>query len=477
MKRLFAAVLVLLAGWTVPARALELYGLKADEIAVWAAPVEGSTVLEAHRAEQAVNPASTMKLLTGWSALTRLTPDFRWHSELVSSAPLVHGVLQGDVYWIGAGDPRFANRDLQGMLRTLRARGIERIAGRLLLDKRAFSRIGSASDFGGDAARVFMVDPDTHLTQLKVAWLRFFNDGNGARVALDPPLAGVRLSAALSDGGDGPCDDVRRLLSIRVESERIAVSGALPRSCDGVQSIVNVLDHDQYAGQAFSALWRELGGSGPLASGRGTAPAGARVLASHDSDPLPVALADINKYSNNTMARALYLTLGRVAGGSGDTVADAERAARQTLAEAGIAAAPLVLENGAGLSRQERVSARLLGEVLRSAARGPYAGEFLASLPIAAADGTLKKRFAELGPRLRLKTGSLDGVRSLAGYWQAADGRRLAIVAIVNSPRAAELVPALDRLVIDLVARFDPAAGVRREYNLPVPPSLLLEPR
>ncbi|WP_024303923.1 D-alanyl-D-alanine carboxypeptidase/D-alanyl-D-alanine-endopeptidase [Pseudogulbenkiania sp. MAI-1] len=477
MKRLCAMVLTFALAWSVPARALELHGIRPDEIAVWAAPVEGDSVLEAYRAEQAVNPASTMKLLTGWSALTRLTPDYRWRTELVSNAPLAHGVLQGDLYWIGAGDPRFANRDLQGMLRTLRARGIERIAGRLLLDKRAFSRIGSASDFGGDAARVFMVDPDTHLTGLKVAWLRFFNDGNGARVTLDPPLAGVRLNAVLSDGGEGLCDDVRRLVSIQVEPERISVSGALPRSCDGAQSYVNVLDHDQYAAQAFAALWRELGGSGPLGSGRGTAPADARVLASHDSEPLPVALADINKYSNNTMARALYLTLGRVAGGCGDTVADAERAVRQTLADAGIAAAPLVLENGAGLSRRERVSARLLGEVLQNAARGPYAGEFLASLPLAAADGTLKKRFAQLGPRLRLKTGTLDGVRSLAGYWQAADGRRLAIVAIVNSPRAAELMPALDRVVADLVTRFDPAAGVRREYNSPITPSLPVEPR
>nr|WP_294866925.1 D-alanyl-D-alanine carboxypeptidase/D-alanyl-D-alanine-endopeptidase [uncultured Pseudogulbenkiania sp.] len=477
MKRLRAVALLMLACWTLPASALELYGIPADDIALWAAPVEGKGVFEAYRAEQPVNPASTMKLLTGWSALTRLSPDYRWHSELVSAAPLRHGVLQGDLYWIGSGDPRFANRDLQGMLRTLRARGIERIQGRLLLDKRAFSRIGSASDFGGDVGRVFMVDPDTHLTGLKVAWLRFFNDGNGARVTLDPPLAGVRLSSSLSDGGEGPCDDVRRSVSIQVENEQVSVSGALPRSCDGTQSYVNVLDHDQYAAQAFAALWRELGGRGPAASGRGTAPPEARLLASYDSDPLPVALADINKYSNNTMARALFLTLGRVAGGSGDTVADAERAVRETLAEAGIPAAPLALENGAGLSRQERVSARLLGEVLRSAARGPYAGEFLASLPIAAADGTLKKRFANLGPRLRLKTGTLDSVRALAGYWQATDGRRLAIVAIVNSSRAAELVPALDRVVSDLVTRFDPAAGVPPEYNLPVPPSLPVEPR
>ncbi|XLM21514.1 D-alanyl-D-alanine carboxypeptidase, partial [Chromobacterium piscinae] len=180
------------------------------------------------------------------------------------------------------------------------------------------------------------------------------------------------------------------------------------------------------------------------------APAGARELAAWQSQPLSAALADINKYSNNTMARTLFLTLGREAGGD-DTAAAAERALRDELRHRGIADADaLQLENGSGLSRRERVTARLLGEVLLDAARGPFAGEFIASLPIAATDGTLKKRFADLGPRLRMKTGTLDDVKALAGYWQAADGRRLAIAAIVNGPRAMESGPALDALVSDL---------------------------
>ncbi|MDE1712922.1 D-alanyl-D-alanine carboxypeptidase (plasmid) [Chromobacterium amazonense] len=104
------------------------------------------------------------------------------------------------------------------------------------------------------------------------------------------------------------------------------------------------------------------------------------------------------------------------------------------------------------------MTARLLGEVLLDAARGPFAGEFIASLPIAATDGTLKKRFADLGPRLRMKTGTLDDVKALAGYWQAADGRRLAIVAIVNGPRAKSSGPALDALVSDLALSFNTAA-------------------
>ena len=87
--------------------------------------------------------------------------------------------------------------------------------------------------------------------------------------------------------------------------------------------------------------------------------------------------------------------------------------------------------------------------------------QFVHTLPAAGEEGTLKRRFAALGPRLRLKTGTLDNVRALAGYWQARDGRRLALVAIVNSPRAPALLPALDAVVVDIVRRFDAQAGGR----------------
>ncbi|WP_434629894.1 D-alanyl-D-alanine carboxypeptidase/D-alanyl-D-alanine endopeptidase [Chromobacterium sp. CV08] len=440
------------------ASALDLHGLRPDEIAVWAAPVEGGGPAIGHRADAPVNPASTMKLLTGWAALNRLGPDYRWRTALLSAAQVEDGALKGDLYWLGGGDPRFDNGNLLSLLYSLRLRGIRKLDGRLLLDKRAFDNVGGADDFDGDAGRAFVVGPDTHLTNLKVAWLSFFNDGQGARVALDPPLAGVTLRASLAPGPDVPCPDVRAFVSIRNDGRHVVVDGKLPPACDGRRAYVNVLDHDEFAGQDFAALWAALGGSGPLRVERGRAPDDARELAVWESQPLTVALSDINKYSNNTMARTLFLTLGREAGG-GDTAAAAERALREALRQRGMADVDaLRLENGAGLSRRERVTARLLGQVLLDAARGPYAGEFESSLPIAGADGTLKKRFVDLGPRLRLKTGTLNDVKALAGYWLAADGRRLAIVAIVNSPRAAQMGPALDAVVADLAHDFDTAA-------------------
>ncbi|TCP11038.1 D-alanyl-D-alanine carboxypeptidase/D-alanyl-D-alanine-endopeptidase (penicillin-binding protein 4) [Crenobacter luteus] len=425
--------------------------LAAGDYALWLAPVDGGAPLLEHRADAAMNPASTMKLVTSWAALQTLGPNYRWRTRFVSAAPIESGVLKGDLAWIGGGEPRFRDGDLIAMLRELRRRGVREIAGNLVLDGSTFSRVAPAADFNGDAERVFTIPPDAHLTNLKVAWLQFFHDGAGPRAALDPALPGVTLDARLVDGGELPCGDVRGHVAIRHDDARVEVTGRLPRGCDGAQTYLNLLSARDFAGQSFAALWRELGGAGPRATVSGAAPAGAAVLAERESAPLTAVLADVNKHSNNTMARAVYLTLGR---GPGDTPANAERAVRQSLAEAGIADEALVLENGSGLSRRERVSARLLGEVLRHAARGPWYAEFAASLPIAGEDGTLQKRLKDWGPRLRLKTGTLADARALAGYYQAGDGRRYALVALVNGQSAASSNGAIDALVAEALARL-----------------------
>jgi D-alanyl-D-alanine carboxypeptidase/D-alanyl-D-alanine-endopeptidase (penicillin-binding protein 4) len=427
-------------------------GLKPDDYALWLAPVEGGAPLVEHRAEVPLNPASTMKLVTAWSALQRLGPDYRWRTRFVSNAPLVDGVLQGDLVWIGAGDPRFSEDDLLSLLRDLRRRGIRKIAGKLLLDNSVFRGIGSADNFGGDAERSFTVPPDAHLTGFKVAWLQFYADAGGARAMLDPALPGVSLHARLRDGGEQECPDVRRFVQISQDgSGNVAVEGVVPRACDGARAYVNVLGAGEFAAQSAQALWHELGGEGLSAWAYGGAPANATVLAQHDSGTLASVLVDINKYSNNTMARTVFLTLGA---GAPDTPAAAEQAIRQTLAASKLSDQGLVLENGAGLSRRERIPARLLGEILREAARGPYSAELAATLPLSGTDGTLKHRLGQWGPRLRLKTGTLENARALAGYWYAPDGRRYVLVAIVNAPNARALTAALDQTVSEALQRI-----------------------
>lgn len=441
--------------------ALNLYGIPSDEVTIWAADVDSADApITDYRADVSVNPASTMKLLTSYSGLMQLGPTFNWQTKLASDAKIINGVLNGDLYWIGSGDPMFDQDNLRTMLNELRLRGIQEIKGRLILDNSIWTTVGQAEDFGSDSERAFMVAPDPHLTALKVAWLVFFFDTNGPRVVVDPPLQGVRLAVELTESASQiDCSDVRKQIKIREVGDTVSIKGRLPRSCDRARTYINVLGHAAFAEQSFIAQWHMLGGTGPEGLGKGRAPSGAQVLAQYDSAPLTEALYGINKFSNNTMARTLYLTMGMQEAHGMDTIAGAEIAVRRTLAQAGISDEVLVLENGAGLSRRERVSARLLGEVLRKAAQGPYASEFMASLPIAGVDGTLKHRFAKMSGRLRMKTGTLANVRALAGYWQAPNGHRMALVVIVNSQNASKYVGAIEKIVSEQIMSFQSKTG------------------
>jgi D-alanyl-D-alanine carboxypeptidase/D-alanyl-D-alanine-endopeptidase (penicillin-binding protein 4) len=166
----------------------------------------------------------------------------------------------------------------------------------------------------------------------------------------------------------------------------------------------------------------------------GTLPGDARLVYSQQSLTLAEIIRLVNKFSSNVMARMLLLTLGREATGAPGSTASGAQAVRDFLAERGIRAPALVIENGSGLSRVERITAEGLADVLLDAHRSQYMPEFAASLPLSATDGTLRRRFRtpEMQGRLRMKTGSLEGVSALAGYVHAASGRTYVAVIILN---------------------------------------------
>jgi D-alanyl-D-alanine carboxypeptidase/D-alanyl-D-alanine-endopeptidase (penicillin-binding protein 4) len=173
----------------------------------------------------------------------------------------------------------------------------------------------------------------------------------------------------------------------------------------------------------------------------GTLPPDAKLLYTHDSLTLAEVIRLVNKYSSNAMARAVYLTLGaeRYPGRPATTSASRE-AVDDFLARHGISVPDLVLENGSGLSRNERISAAGLAAVLQAAWDSQYMPEFAASLPLSATDGTLKRRFRspEMQGRLRMKTGRLTDVTALAGYVHAASGKTFLTVVILNHPTASQ---------------------------------------
>jgi len=178
-------------------------------------------------------------------------------------------------------------------------------------------------------------------------------------------------------------------------------------------------------------------------------PAQARMLTTGKSQSLSETVRDINKYSNNVMARQLFLTLGINSGTIPATTASATNSIKQWLSIKGLVVPELALENGSGLSRIERISAGNLGAILLSAYASPVMPELMASLPVAAVDGTLRKRLksAEVAGQAHVKTGSLSGVRSIAGYVLDAQGNRVVVVFLVNHTNAFNAQPAMDTLL------------------------------
>src|SRR5262249_35855976 len=153
---------------------------------------------------------------------------------------------------------------------------------------------------------------------------------------------------------------------------------------------------------------------------------------------------DINKLSNNVMARQVFLTLATTAYPPPATTAHAAEAVRRWLGSQKLAFPELVLDNGSGLSRRERISARSMARLLIAADASKVRADYVSSLAVSATDGTVRKRFVdeEIADQAFLKTGSLEGVRALAGYVLGPTGRRFGVRVFVNHPHGARAEPA-----------------------------------
>ena len=439
-------------------QALQAAQIPANSVSVVVQPVEAPKPLLAHNAGQAMNPASVMKLLTTYAALDLLGPAYVWKTTAWSEQVAVNGVLEGHLYLKGSGDPRFAIEHLWALLRQLRTRGITHISGDVVLDRSVFNVPAiDPGAFDDNPMRPYNVGPDGLLINFRT--LRFTLQPGAAqpRLLLETPSDGLRVDNRLRSA-DGPCGgDWKDRLDIRLRPEdggqRLEFAGTFAAQCGEKTLHLAPLPADAQAGGLIRALWQELGGTLAGQVRAGTLPAGSRLLAEHESAPLADVVRDINKYSNNVMARHLYLTLGN------DTApATAERAKQRLgdwLAGRGLRFGELEIENGAGLSRRERISAGSLNRLLLDAWRSPVMPELIASLPIVGIDGTMKKRLngSAANGRAHIKTGSLDGVKTAAGYALDAQGKRYTVIFLINHPRASAGGAAIDALLVWVAQR------------------------
>lgn len=425
-------------------QALQAAGVSLDGVAVFAQRVDASQAAISHQANMAMNPASTMKLLTTYAGLELLGPAYRWHNEIYTDGTLNNGVLEGSLYLKGYGDPNLMAEDFWRMLNNLRQLGVKDIRGDLVVDRSYFAaKNDHPGAFDEEPYRAYNAMPSATFVNLKSTSFRFEAGVQQVNIRPDPDLPEIKVTNQLKLV-QSECNDWRSHLDYKVNKQKakqveVVFSGTFSASCGEKYLDLSLFDDATYVYHLFRKIWLQTGGSLQGGLKLANVPPTATRLMTQDSITLSDIVRRINKYSNNLMARQLLLTIGAEREGAPATEAKGDKAVRGWLTGKNMKFPELVVENGAGLSRRERISAQHLGDLLLAAYASPVMPELMSSMPVLGVDGTTERRAKESAMRGRahLKTGSLDGVRAVAGYVLDAKGRRWVAVFIVNHSKAA----------------------------------------
>ena len=432
------------------------------EDAMGAIVLRGNTTVLSHGAERSMQPASTMKLVTTAVGLEQLGPIFRGRTELRTSADVINGVLKGDLILRGGADTDFNADVLEHMLQTLRNQGIVKIKGDLILDRQLFQParpdIG-APPFDESAEFRYNVIPDALLLNTNLLDINMHSTERQLSILMQPALENVSITSdmKLIKGSCARWEDGWRPPEYRRDASgklQVILHGTFPQNCSKATSI-NVLDRNDYADRLFRATWKRLGGTitGTVREAPATGlpptaePVGTRMLADHVARALPEVLRDINKTSDNTLARTLFLSLGSLQSdgwlGSRpvamaapeDTATRARQVIQEWFQRHQIDTLGMLVDNGSGLSRTGRIAPAQMAGVLQAMQQSPWAPEFQSSLPIVALDGTMRKRLlnSPAAARARIKTGTLKNVVAIAGYVPDANNQLCVVVAMINS--------------------------------------------
>ena len=437
-------------------QALEKSGLPASALAFIAIPLHQRDRALRLRDQQPMQPASTMKLVTAVVAMDRLGPNARGRTELLAADTVQGDVLTGPLYLRGGADTDLDWGVLGSLLRQLRGQGLREIRGGLVVDRTLFKP--ARMDLGVppfDEQPEFQYNQIPDALQLNVNLLDVLIQSDATRVKarVFPAWPGLGIDASAMSLGEGRCADWEDGWKLPVVAAgQIQMLGSFPKNCTQ-SAALNLVDRQWLTASAVRQLWRELGGVMAEGDSEGATPHEARVLAHHGGRPLAEVTRELLKASDNPLARLTYLRLGAASAMAADyprTVDAAEAEVRAWFKGHGIADGGLVMDNGSGLSRSERISPAQLAALLVAALDGRLAPELLTALPIAGVDGTLRNRLK--GPATqglaRLKTGTLNNVAALAGVVPDRQNRPWVVVAMLNAPEAgAKGRPVLDAVI------------------------------
>ena len=436
----------------------------------------GFTEILGWRSDAPMNPASTMKVLTTVGALNILGPHYQWQLKIFTDGSIDQGVLNGNLYLQGFGDPKFSQDDLERIALELRAMGIDKINGKLIFDRSAHDpSLLSGKTLDGQVNRSYNVFPDPLLYSLNTLKFQIgaVIEGGTPSITYQPNLANFKVVNNLKQNRNTSCGNWQELIGFHISNDEknapqtdepilATFNGSIPLGCDELTYPIVALPPNTMLTRGFQAVWESAGGEWAAAPAgeNGTVPESANQLISHQGTLLKDAIWDINNFSNNTMAKQVFLTIGLDKTGKPASLDKSALAIKQWLSSNNLIFPELSLENGSGLSRVEAISARNLTTVLTLLQSPEASAIFLNSLPVPGKDGTMKNRLNayltkydrfQSKPEAHIKTGSLSDVKAISGFVKSRSGNLYAISSFINHENANKGQDAHDQLLIWLI--------------------------
>ena len=394
------------------------------------------------------NPASTIKLLTTRVAYDLIGKNHRFETTLATNGKIIQGVLYGDIFFIGGGDPKLVIEDIEQIVYQLRALGLNEIRGDWIVDDYLFDNpVVNPSSFDGQPMKPYNVGPNAAMVNFKASELTIKNLKRGRfYIELKPELAGIKVTKKLVRVKGG-C--YRNMITTSLTDKSLRVFGKIGDKCKKYSFYVSLMNHYQFGFSVFKKAWIKAGGKISGSALRGKNPKNSKVLLKWKSPrPLISLIKDINTMSNNPMARTLFLNLS--AGSNYPaSISRSREVIDEWLVGRDFVFPKLIVHNGSGLSRKVRISSSSLTYLLIDALTDSHSLEWLNTLPKVGQEGTVSQRFKNKSVvgNAWLKTGSLRGVQAYSGYIRTARKNWFAVTILVNSKYAEKAKQTMDKLV------------------------------
>ncbi len=396
-------------------------------------------ILFQHRQNDLFVPASNAKLITAAVALKELGPDFRFKTELYTLGKIQNRVLMGDLYIKGFGDPKLVTEQMWLLTSDLKNLSIDKVKGDLIADDSYFDSVRRVKtwkkNFGAEPYNAPLGALSFNFNTVKVLATAGKNAGDKVKIIVEPDSDYIKLVNRAVTRGRGRRYHLVVNRAGKDDSDEVKIKGSLRKGTNLAKYYLNISFPAIYTAKTFKSFLSKVGVFINGQTKVGVVPAKARLLVKHKSEPLAVILRGLNKFSNNFVAEQLIKTIGAVKERSPGTTEKGLKFVKKYLKHLGFSEKDYKLNDGSGLSRTNKLSTNILVATLEDVYDNwEIYPEFISSLAVIGQEGSVKKRYLRHSRKgtVRVKTGTLDSVSALSGYFQTLDGERIAFSIIMN---------------------------------------------